>query len=194
MEHRTWTERYSYCMASDAIDNLRKFSMDAVNLVEKVFSDSLEIKEIKRKLLNVVIQNFDMGSEKYDSTLFRIAVEETVSKIEFPVFSVDISDSMNGIAAKFTGELTSASQRTELSSALSGAISRIYDELCTKLLSTLSNFKKELQILSQGVEENLLESINTEFETLLAQYENKENEIKEYRSYIALLEKELERM
>ena len=88
----TYQEHYSYCIASDAIDNLRKFSMEAVNQVEKVFSDALELKEIKRRLLNVVVQNFDMGSEKYDSALFRILIEETVAQIEFPVFNIDISD------------------------------------------------------------------------------------------------------
>ena len=36
-------------------------------------------------MLNVVVNNFDMGSEKYDSSLFRIMVEETVSAIEFPI-------------------------------------------------------------------------------------------------------------
>ncbi len=190
----TYTEHYSYCIASDAIDNLRKFSMEAVNQVEKVFSDALELKEIKRKLLNVVIRNFDMGSEKYDSALFRILVEETVSKIEFPVFNIDISDSMNGIAAKFTGEMTSTGQKTELTTALSKAISRIYDELCKELTSSVSALKEEMRTISRTVEDSLLENINNEFETLLSQYEHKENEIAEYKAYIELLDKEIARL
>ena len=192
--HYTYQEHYSYCIASDAIDNLRKFSMEAVNQVEKVFSDALELKEIKRRLLNVVVQNFDMGSEKYDSALFRILVEETVAQIEFPVFNIDISDAMNGIAAKFTGELTSAGQKTELTTALSKAISRIYDELCKKLTSSVAGFKAEMKNISKAVENSLLENINNEFETLLSQYEHKENEIAEYKSYIALLDKEIARL
>lgn len=193
-EYHTYTEHYSYCIASDAIDNLRKFAMEAVNQVEKVFSDALELKEIKRRLLNVVVQNFDMGSEKYDSALFRILVEETVNKIEFPVFNIDISDSMNGIAAKFTGELTSAGQKTELATALSKAISRIYDELCRKLTSSVAEFKAEMKNISKTTEGSLLENINNEFETLLSQYENKENEIAEYKAYIELLDKEIARL
>lgn len=192
--HYTYQEHYSYCIASDAIDNLRKFSMEAVNQVEKVFSDALELKEIKRRLLNVVVQNFDMGSEKYDSALFRILVEETVAKIEFPVFNIDISDAMNGIAAKFTGELTSAGQKTELTTALSKAISRIYDELCKKLTSSVAEFKAEMKNISKTVENSLLENINNEFEVLLSQYEHKENEIAEYKSYIELLDKEIARL
>lgn len=191
--HYTYPEHYSYCIASDAIDNLRKFSMEAVNQVEKVFTDALELKEIKRRLLNVVVQNFDMGSEKYDSAIFRILVEETVARIEFPVFNIDISDAMNGIAAKFTGELTSAGQKTELTTALSKAISRIYDELCKKLTSSVAKFKAEMKNISKTVENSLLENINNEFETLLFQYEHKENEIAEYKSYIKLLDKEIAR-
>lgn len=190
----TYQEHYSYCIASDAIDNLRKFSMEAVNQVEKVFSDALELKEIKRRLLNVVVQNFDMGSEKYDSALFRILIEETVAQIEFPVFNIDISDAINGITAKFTGELTSAGQKTELITALSKAISRIYDELCKKLTSSVAEFKAEMKNISKTVENSLLENINNEFEILLAQYEHKEKEIAEYKSYIELLDKEIARL
>lgn len=193
-EYYTYTQHYSYCIASDAIDNLRKFSMEAVNQVEKVFSDALELKEIKRRLLNVVVQNFDMGSEKYDAALFRILVEETVAQIEFPVFNIDISDAMNGIAAKFTGELTSAGQKTELTTALSKAISRIYDELCKQLTSSVAEFKSEMKNISKTVESSLLENINNEFETLLSQYEHKENENAEYKSYIELLDKEIARL
>lgn len=193
-EYHTYTEHYSYTLASDAIDNLRKFSLEAVNQIEKVFYDALELKEIKRKLLNVVVQNFDMGSEKYDSALFRIMVEETVAKIEFPVFNIDISDTMNGIAAKFTGELTSAGQKTELTTSLSKAISRIYDELSRKLTTSVSEFKADLKAISKDVENSLLENINKEFETLLSQYEHKEKEIAAYKSYISMLNNEIAKL
>lgn len=192
--HYTYQEHYSYCIASDAIDNLQEFSIEAVNLVEKVFADALELKELKRKLLNVVIQNFDMGSEKYDSAIFRILVEETVAKIEFPVFKIDISDAMNGIAAKFTGELTSAGQKTEFATSLSKAVSKIYDELCEKLTSSADQFKEKMKNISEKFENGLLENINSEFKVLLSQYENKENEIAAYKTYIELLDKEIARL
>lgn len=190
----TYEEHYSYYLASDAVENLRKFSLEAVNNVEKVFSDALELKELKRKLLNVVIQNFDMGSEKYDSSLFRILVEETVNKIEFPMFNIDISDSMNSITAKFSGELTSAGQRNELSTALSNAISRVYDELSKKLSLTVSDFKNDMNATAKNVEESLLKNIKNEFETLLAQYEHKEKEISEYKIYLDMLDKEIAKL
>ena len=193
-EYTTYTEHYSYTLASDAIDNLKKYSLEAVNNIEKVFYEALELKEIKRKLLNVVIQNFDMGSEKYDSSLFRIMVEETIAKIEFPVFSIDISDTMNSITAKFTGELTSAGQKNELAISLSNAISRIYDELSKKLTTSVSEFKANLKVISKDIEDSLLANINKEFKTLLSQYEHKEKEINAYKSYISILNREIAKL
>lgn len=190
----TYEEHYSYCIAADAIENLRKYGLDASNQVEEVFSEALQIKEIKRRLLNVVVNNFDMGSEKYDSSLFRIMVEETVSAIEFPIFDIDISDAMNNIAGKFNGELTSASQKTELSTALSKAISRIYEELCKKLDDTVKKFKGEMSEIGQKVEDSLLTNITKEFEELLNQCDNKDKEIYGYKDYATILETEISKL
>ena len=187
----TYEEHYSYCIAADAIENLKKYALEASNQVEEVFSEALQMKEVKRKLLNVVVNNFDMGSEKYDSSLFRIMVEETISRIEFPVFDMDISDAMSGIAGKFNGELTSAQEKTELSTALSKAISNIYRELCDRLEKEVKSFETKMSAISQKVEESLLNNITEEFGNLISQCENKENEIAAYKEYAAILEKKL---
>lgn len=190
----TYEEHYSYCIAADAIENLRKYGLDASNQVEEVFSEAIQIKEIKRRLLNVVVNNFDMGSEKYDSSLFRIMVEETVSAIEFPIFDIDISDAMNNIVGKFNGELTSASQKTELSTALSKAISRIYEELCKKLDDAVKKFKGEMSEIGQKVEDSLLTNITKEFEDLLNQCDHKDKEISGYKDYVTILETEISKL
>lgn len=193
-EHSSYTEQYTYCMASDAIDNIRKYTADAVNQVEEVFTEALQLKELKRRLLNVVIRNFDTGSEKYDASLFRIMVEEVVGSIEFPVFSMDMTEEINRIAGKFTGELTSAGERTELSSVLSNAISRIYEELCRKLADTVKKFKTAMDVSGKRIQESLLAEINQEFEMLLAECENRDREIADYKSYVQALESELVRL
>lgn len=187
----TYEEHYSYCIAADAIENLSKFCLDASNQVEEVFSEALQLKEIKRNLLNVIVSNFDMGSEKYDSSFFKILVEEAISKIVFPVFDIDISDTINSIAGKFNGELTSADQKTELSAALSNAISRIYEELHKGLDEAVEKFKNELSAVRQKVEDALLTNISEEFEELLSQCDNKEKEIAEYKEYATILAKEI---
>lgn len=187
----TYEEPYSYCFATDATENLHKYGLDASNQVEEVFREALQMKEIKRRLLNVVINNFDMGSEKYDSSLFRIMVEETVSGIEFPIFDIDISGETNNITESFHGEITSASQKTALSTALSSAISKIYHELCKKLDVAVKKFKEDMLAIEKKVEDSLLTNISREFEELLSQCDNKDMEIARYQEYAAILETEI---
>lgn len=187
-EYYTYEEHYSYCIAADAIENLNKFALGASSSVEEVFTDALQLKDMKRRILNVVVDNFDMGSEKYDSALFRIMVEETVNAIEFPIINMDISEAMNSITGKFNGEITSASEKTELSTALSNAIRKVYDELINKLANTIKEFKNELTDISKKVQDNLLSNIIEEFDMLKKQCENKEAEISAYKNYVTLLE------
>lgn len=188
--HYTYEEHYSYCIAADAIENLQKYGLEASNQVEEVFSEALQVKEMKRRLLDVVVNNFDLGSEKYDSSLFKIMVEETIGGIEFPVFDIDITDAMDSIAGKFNGELTSASQKTELTTALSKAISRIYEELSKRLDESVRNYKVELDAISHKLEESLLTNITKEFEELLCQCDDKDKEIAGYSEYALILERE----
>ena len=173
---------------------MQKFGLEASNQVEDVFSEAVEIKGLKRRFLDVVVNNFDMGSEKYDSSLFRIMVEETLNTIILPTFDIDISDAMNGIAGRFTGELTSASQKTELTTALSKAISRIYEELYKKLDDTVRQFKIEMSAIGKKIEEALLTNITEEFGDLLRQCDNKEKEIAGYKDYASILEKEIAKL
>lgn len=187
----TYEDHYSYCIAADVIENLRKYGLDASNQVEKVFSETLHLKEIKKHLIDVVINNFDMGSEKYDASLFKIMVQDTINEIEIPIFDIDISDELNSIAGKFNGEITSASQKVELSTALSKAISRIYEELSKKLECTIKSFKKEMSDIGNKFEKSLLTNITKEFEELIAQCDSKDKEIATYKEYATILEREI---
>lgn len=189
-EYYTYEEHYSYWMAADAIENLNKHGIEASGKVEEVFSEALQLKELKRRLLNVVVNNFDLGSEKYDSSLFRIMVEETISRIEFPVFKIDISDELKGISGKFSGEITSPDKKNELIKALSSALSKINEALCSNLEEEVKKFKAEMKDIGKKVEDSLLTNINEEFEELLSKFENKDKEIADYKTYIALLETE----
>ena len=118
-------------------------------------------------------------------------VEDSINQIEFPVFHIDISNSMNHISAKFSGEITSSEQKNALSSALAQAISQIYSDLSSSLLNEVASFKKSMQNLSKKVSDDLLHDISEEFQNLLAQYENKEKEIQKYQAYIKLLHAEI---
>lgn len=190
----TYEEHYSYCIAADAIENLQKYSLEASNEVEERFIEAIHIKELKRKLMNVVVNNFDLGSEKFDSQLFKIMLENTVNDIEIPVFNIDISSDMSSIAGKFNGELTSADQKNELSIALSKAISAIYDVICKKFESSVKKLKDDISEIEKKIEDTLLTNILKEFEELKAECDNKDKEITAFKEYASILEDEIKNL
>lgn len=189
-----YEEHYSYCIAADAIENLQKYSLEASNEVEERFIEAIHIKELKRKLMNVVVNNFDLGSEKFDSQLFKIMLENTVNDIEIPVFNIDISSDMSSIAGKFNGELTSADQKNELSIALSKAISAIYDVICKKFESSVKKLKDDISEIEKKIEDTLLTNILKEFEELKAECDNKKKEITAFKEYASILEDEIKNL
>lgn len=194
LEYYTYDKHYSYCIAADAIENLKRYAVEASGYVEEVFADSLQLKAIKRKLLDVIVSNFDMGNEKYDSSLFKIIVEEAVNSIEFPILNIDISDELEGIAIKFTGEITSASEKTELSGALIKALSSVSEGLSKKLDDTVKSFKNKLELIRCKFEREVMSDITSEFEMLLTQCENKEKEIDTLKKYAEVLQKEIKKV
>lgn len=189
--YETTTHTYTYVVAADAAENIKRFSLEACNQVEKVFTESISTKEIKRKLLNVVTQNFDMGNEKYDASLFRIMMEEAVSKIAFPVFRMNTDDEAHNIVAKFSGEITSTSEKSQLSMALQRAIDRVYDSICSKLETTAIQFKEDMACIGKTLEDTLLTNIQDEFDLIIQQCNDKENEIAKYKEYSAALQERM---
>lgn len=189
-----YEEHYSYFIAADAVDNLRKYSMEATNHIAEVFTESIQLKDLKRRLLNIVVDNFDMGSEKYDSSFFKRIVDETVTSIELPVFRIDCGDIISKISSQFTGELTSSSDKNALVDALGNALDKINGIVVDRLVDGVRKFKEELKETSEGVQSKLLENINKEFDELLAQCECKEKEIAEYNRYIEVLGNELAKL
>lgn len=187
-EYSTYQETYSYLAASDAVDNLRNFALESTNNIEEIFAEAVSHKEMKRKLLNVVTNNFDMGNEKYDASLFRIMVEDVVNKIEFPVIKIDASSAIDSITSSFSGEVTSNSEKNSLRTALSNAIDKFFDILISELDKNVRNFKKELDNIQNNIQKELLENINSEFDELVEKFENKEKEIENYKEYSSMLE------
>lgn len=192
--HKEWytrTESYHYCLAADAVENIRSYSMDAANQVEKVFTEALQLKTIKRKLLNVIVEDFDMSSDKYDSAIFRDIVQDAVNRFEFPIVNINIDDSLRSITTQFTGEITASDEKTRLQTALCDAVIKVFDSVNRCMQDTVREFKNNVQTVSDELQNGLLHDIQAEFETLLAQYADKEREIASYRAYIALLDNEL---
>jgi hypothetical protein len=190
----SYEETTRYLVAADAVDNIRSFVLDGESEIEKLFTDAINTREMRRKLLDVVTKNFDMSDEKYDAALFRLTVEETINRIEFPAVGVDCSAAVNQIASRFSGEVTDSAGKEQLREALSNAVAQAFEALGSQMERSVSAFKKSLNDIGDSLQGDLLESINAEFDDIAARFQNKEKELEKLDRRIGLLEKELEGM
>lgn len=190
----SYDEHYSYFIATDAVENLQKYTVEATTRVENVFTASIALQGLKRKLLNVVIQNFDTGSENYDVSLFRLITENAVNSVDFPVFSLDISTVMSQITGQFNGEITKANEKMKLVDALQQSLADVFGVLAAKLDQKAMEFKKKIQRIQQEVSDAMLQNVADEFDSLLKQCEHKEKEVAGYKAYIQLLNEELKQL
>ena len=193
-EYYTYEEHYQYCIAADAIEVLNQYTLEASNVIETVFTNAIKLKEFRRLLLDVIMNNFDMGSEKFDVSYFRSIVEETVNSIEYPVFKIDIGDDVNNITTHFTGEITSAKEKTALITSLGRAVLSVNNRLIEEFDNKVQVFKKAMTNNSLIIQDNLLKNISAEFKLLLDECDNKNKEIAGYKEYEKILENELEKL
>jgi hypothetical protein len=193
-EYYTYEEHYQYCIAADAVEILNQYTLEASNVIETVFTNAIKLKEFRRVLLDVIMNNFDMGSEKFDVSYFRSIVEETVNSIEYPVFKIDIGDDVKNITTLFSGEITSAKEKTALISTLGRAVLSVNNKLIEEFDNKVQTFKKVMIANSHTVQDSLLNNISAEFKLLLEECENKNKEIDGYKEYEKILENELEKI
>ncbi|WP_107842108.1 dynamin family protein [Metasolibacillus meyeri] len=187
-EYYTVETRYYYLDVSDALENLRNFGVDAVNMVEQAFLDAVSFHELKRKLLTTVIENFDTGSEFYEPAYFKLLTEKTIQAIEIPVFKMDISQYLSTLGSSFSGEVRDASSKVEMKNKLASYVGEILEEISNRFTDEVKAFKEKLLFIEDNFTSELLKNITDEYEIVLTQFENKETEIKKLRDGIQKIE------
>lgn len=187
----TYYEHYNYLEASDALENLRQYANQSANLVEDVFNNALNIAEMKRKCLTIVINNMDSSEDTYDASYFRLMTEKTLNEMVLPIINIDVSKYIDELSSKFSGEVTRSSEKEALKKLLGHAISELYEYIVTELLNELTKFRANISTTKDGFAEKLLENINADFLIILEQFKNKEEEIGKESVLIQEVEKML---
>ena len=188
-EYSTSETTYTYLDASDALENIRCFAADACSDIEKAFYTTVDITGTKRRLLSVVIENFDTSSELYDPALFRLITEQTLNQVVFPVMKLDVSAEQQALSSRFSGEIRDSGDRSELRRLLSDTVGKLLDVVTAKFEQEVASFRGEIEKLKNTFAGQLLENIEADFNKLLEQLENKQNEIQNYEHLLTLLKK-----
>lgn len=188
-EYNTYQVQYNYVDTSDALENIRHFAYDSAGCIEKGFSEAVEKKQLKTKLLNVVVENFDAGSADYDPGYFRILAQETLNRIELPTINISVDEALANINASFSGKISDDEKRNALKNQLAQAISGLFDSISDQLEEKAAAFKTAIVELKENFSKELLKNIDDDFNRVLQACEDKENSIKKLQEYDAVLEK-----
>ena len=187
-EYYTYEERYTYIDVSDAVENIRNFANESCNNIENTFTKSTQIQLIKKKLLNIIIEEFDTSDENYDSMYFKLLVERALNNIQFPTIKIDISDFVKNISNKFSGEITENTEKQNLKLEVAQVIAEMFENLSSNFEKTIDDYKVNLRSIQDKFKEALLEDINKEFQIVLEQFENKEKEIEKNKELLTIIE------
>lgn len=187
-EYSTYTTSYAYLDANDALENIRIFTNDACSHIEQMFADAVDIIGLKRQLLNIVVSNMDTSSDMYDPGLFRYVTKQTLSQIEFPILKIDCSNEQEQISSKFTGELRESSDRSALRTLLGKAVGNVLNTVEKKFTEATEGFRKTVEQIKSEYSEKLLKNMDDDLNSLIAQLDNKDNEIRNYENLLVLFE------
>lgn len=186
-EVSNYSTTYTYLAASDALENVRNFGLDACSDIESSFQKAVDVKNVKRRLMQTILDNFDSSDESFDVNYFRHIAESTLNQLEFPVIKISIEPFLDKISTKFSGEIRNSGERSELQSILADSIDKLYDEVTNIFTAEISSFKSEINEIKESFADILLTNINEEFEKLQKQFLNKEEEIIRYKEVISLI-------
>lgn len=183
-EYYTYEEVYSYLRLSDALDNLNQFVLESCNHIDSLFLNILSIKELKRNMLNVIINNFNTASEDFDASFYKMIVEKNIQSIEFPLIKINKQQIQEHLATTVSATARNSEDKKKLKQMLNTALSQAFDEISSEMYEQVGTFKKQLINIGDKLSVSLLQSINEEFNVLLAKFNEKEKEIEHYRQYI----------
>ena len=184
----TYETSYSYIDTNDALENIRNYARSASSSIENGFIESIDLFNLKRQLLKVIVDNFDISDDSFEPTYFRLLAEKSINTISMPIIKIDVSDYLNDLSSKFSGEIRDSSVRSNIQQTLSNIISNLFNAISDKFVNEIVNFKQILNSIKNDFTKQLLADINNDFNKLKLEYADKENSINHLKQYITTLE------
>ena len=186
-ETYTYDTHYKYIATSDALESLRRYGHQIQQTTDQRMADSIDLKGLKGKLLQTIVNHMDTGSTDFNPDQLRLIVQDTLNQIELPVFQVSLDDYLTNITDHFSGEVRDANDREALKQIVSKNASDLITVLSQQIVAEVKSFKVKLGQLQEQFVDVLLKDINAEFEGLAKQAAEKEKNIEGLKAYESLL-------
>lgn len=191
-ESYSYTASYKYVLASDAISTIGQYTMAAAQDIENIFSETVSVDKIRKKMLKVILENFDLSDERLDTALFRNKIAEAVNRISFPTVMISSGKIVEQLATEFSGEIRSSTDRERFQNALTKTVEQMANYLLSELSKQTTAFMVQLEGIQNGFSESLLKDIRREIEDLQQKMLNKKEEIQNCENYARELQEQVQ--
>ncbi len=188
-ENYTYATSYKYVEASDALESLRKYAYESQTITGQCMAESIDLEHLKDKFLHIIMDHMNTGSTDFNPDQLRLIVQQTLNRIELPIFQVSLDSYVDDISSKFSGEIREAEDRDNLKLALAKAVEKLMQALILQATEGVREFKENMARLQESFLDTLLKGVRDEFTELTRQMEEKEKSIQRLKTYEELLEK-----
>ena len=188
------TETTQYYNVSQAIDNVNQFVSTAQSEAEAIFTRALDLRRIRRELINTILGQFDSSSENFDPAFFRTVIENSIMSITFPTIYFDSEHLKTSILSRFQGKITQSKEQAEFLRTLNEVISALFSGAINDLTNSVSSFKQEMSQLKDSISEQIIKDINTEYDEMCRRFDQKNAETERFEKLIDLLSEILNRV
>ena len=188
-EHYSYTTTYKYLSAGDALEQIRAYGLEAASEIEAMFVKVVGFQKFRKKLMDIVIGNFDAGDTNFSVDYFRNVVREAIDRIDYPTVEISVTEELAMIEAKFSGEVRDNREQDKFRKLLIEIVEEMYQGILKKAENVVCTFRENMELIKLQVKQDILQSISNEFENIQQAFERKEEEIRMSEGYLVELER-----
>lgn len=175
---------YRYAAVSDAMENIHSYANAAVSGIEGLFNQLIEPSSLRKKLLKVVLAQFEAESETFSPNFFKRVIQEAISRIDLPAVEIDVNSEIEQVANEFSGTVYD-DDVDKLKGALGNALQRVLKKIEQVFNVEIKKFQEQLRKNSQELATEMIQSAQGELDTLKSDIANKEQELQAYQTCVS---------
>lgn len=174
----------------DAVDNIRSYIIDIQKCALNNFDSIVDIKSIKDKLRESIVEELDLHSNGLDEEQILYSIDLALKKLTIPKLDLDIRRYENMIGSAFSGSIVINEDIHNLERTQRDTLVKISDDVEERLTAIYKQIEKEFINYSIKFTDNIISDLEKDIIQVKEQLKNKEEYISKY-NYIQTILKGL---
>jgi hypothetical protein len=177
-------QKYTYIPVSEALDKIKSYAHKYRDTLDNRIENIVDVSSLKHKMLSTVLENHNISDENFDPLYYKFLVKKTLDSLSFPSLDINLDPILKIITEKFTGDVRNTSDKNSIRILFSYCIRTFYNESYNKLDYEINNFQNQLLELKGQFYKALCQNIESEFDSLLKKYQDKDGELLKCKTLI----------